>query len=191
MPCGVHRVFLDTNVVQALRWLADYIWEGDESALLSTKFLRAGRKAQDDYHALRWMFGSPRGQPFEVVLSRRTLAEFQATRDEEKRHALLRHGMDLYGWAREVETHQDPTDGEVNLALGLWQSLLLTLPDEMDRELVAEAAMRDCDTFLTLDRRTIGKHRELIECLVKWTGLSILRPSEAWGRMKPWAGLIW
>jgi len=191
MPCGIHRVFLDTNVVQALEWLGEYIWYGDDAVLSSAKFATAGEEAQKDYLAMRWMFGSPRGQPFEVVVSQRSIVEFAATPHASRRASLISHGTGLYDWSREVDTHATPSDSEVNLALGLRQSLLLTLPDEIDRQLVAEAVMRDCDTFLTIDRRTIRKHEEVLERVALWTGLRTLRPSEAWELIKPWAGLIW
>jgi hypothetical protein len=191
MPCGIHRVFLDTNVVQALEWLGAFIWDGDSSVLESRKFRDGREQSQADFLALRNLFGSPRGVPFEVVVSQRKLTEFQATPQPDRRFALLTYGQDLYDWHVEADDHPQPTDGEVALALGLRQSHLSAFPDELDRELIGEAVMRDCDTFLTLDRKTILRHQGTVRLVKQWTGLAIMRPSEAWELFKPWAALWW
>ena len=51
---------------------------------------------------------------------------------------------------------------------------LNVLPDETDRVLVVDALELGCNVFLTMDYRTIWKHREAVRRL----GINVMRPVE-------------
>ena len=96
MPCGIQRAFLDTNVVQALSWLGEWIWDGSHDITRSGKFVNAGHETQADYSALRRLFGLRDGFPFETVVSAKSLQELNATPNPVKRDELLRYGSQLH-----------------------------------------------------------------------------------------------
>ena len=188
MPCGIGRVFLDTNVIQALAWLGEWIWDGCEDVTHSRKFETAGDKTQADYLALRWLFGLRDGFPFETAASEKSLLEFKKTPSQTKRTELVRYGSGLLDWVDQTFPPADPTDAERGLGAGI-QSYLTELPDEFDKLLVGEAVAKGCSVFLTLDRRTIRNRSEAVARLERWTGLRVMRPSELWEHFRPWAGL--
>lgn len=66
---------------------------------------------------------------------------------------------------------------------------LLAIPDfrrdPLDRLLLIQYKMGNCDAFLTLDCITIWRHRRWLST----QGIRVLRLSEFWKILKPWAAL--
>jgi predicted nucleic acid-binding protein len=69
------------------------------------------------------------------------------------------------------------------------ESRLMSIPDfrrdPLDRLLLIQYKMGNCDALLTMDQNTIWRHRE-------WLfdeGIKVLIPSEFWELLKPYAAL--
>ena len=58
--------------------------------------------------------------------------------------------------------------------------------DPLDRLLLIQYKMGNCDAFLTMDQNTIWKHRKFLKSL----DIIVLKPSEFWEILKPWA-VLW
>ncbi len=126
--------------------------------------------------ALRQIVGILQRGSVPVAVSERSLEEFLRLLNPSKRSRLVTWAYELLDWwrgnrdallKREVDERREAED--------LVQSGRLDfLPDYSDRLLVAEALVLGCDTFLTLDRKTIIRFREQIQTL----GLEALTPAE-------------
>ena len=57
--------------------------------------------------------------------------------------------------------------------------------DPLDRLLLLQSKMANCDAFLTLDENTIWNNRSILATL----DIEVLRPRDFWKKLKPWAGL--
>jgi len=75
-------------------------------------------------------------------------------------------------------------------ALQAFESRLIETPDfrrdPFDRLLLVQYKMADCDAFMTTDNNTIWRHRRDLTD----EGVRILRPSEFWTAVQPFA-VLW
>jgi hypothetical protein len=158
-------ILLDTNIVQRMlsygEFLFDYAMEGSAARRVSSMH---GEHELHEINALREILFVAKRGGLPVAISEKSLDELSNTPDPAKRG-------DLVAWAVELR----------NLWLSNKKFLKLTprkiagraerhmksgrldfLPDEGDRRLIAEAIALGCDTFLTMDRRTVLRdHRRL------------------------------
>jgi hypothetical protein len=170
------RIFLDTSVVNALVKCASYIFEGQPIDPKMEPVLA------EDVESLSHIFAVSAPAPWEIVASPSVLDEIRQTRLDEIRDALLDYGVNLAespepgdAWFRE--------DFSRRLSAS---SLLLALPDEGDRRLLAQSIAMGCDVFCTRDRATIVSKRDLLPRMP----VRVLTPREWWAHLKPWLGLF-
>ena len=148
---------------------------------------------EPEVRALRNIFLVNERAMFELVVAPLTIGELAAIRDTYTRVSHLR-------WALEVLEHWHITlseigDDSVRQQRSLSPELvaleddLLKIPDlrrsPYDRLILLETRMAGCSALITLDSRTILRHREVLEKL----GISVLLPSEFWEALRPWAAL--
>lgn len=170
MVCGIYRTFLDTNIVWFMEWLGALIFDGDDEVLHSLAFQRASSSQQRQWLTLvelvRW---AQHVNPTFLIT---------ATVVNELPEDRRAYGRELYEWS----IQNDYYDHEVP-ANEADDGLLAILPNHemtaflrgLDRRLLAEAVFVGCDFFLTMDMRTIWRHRRLISDRL---GISVLRPSD-------------
>lgn len=172
------RLFLDSSTLQTLQTFGGVVFEWEpllESRASDVPGLR------DNLGALAWIFAINERAMFDFVVSRRTLAEVSAKRDAsyslwaldvyDHWQTRLRERGGLHRPAREGTTvFDDPTLGYLS---------------ESDRRLLADAVDYECDAFLTMERRLTmnAAHTEAV------SGVRILRPTEFWDLLRPWAAL--
>ncbi len=170
MSCGIYRTFLDTNIVWCADWLGPYIFDDDEDVLDSPEFNRASQRQQREWLALAEIFRWAEHVNPVFVISKSVVNELRPDRRP--------FGWNLHEWStlndhysREVP----PTDADHGLLAALpHHPLTSVLPDSADRRLLAEAVFHGCDSFLTMDLRTIWRHRRVIRNRL---GIRVLTPS--------------
>jgi len=171
IPC---RVFLDTNVVNALVKHADQIFEQQPIREESDQ-----TKAHD-LEALMHVFFVGSRANWDLVASSKTLEELSHTSSYELRDTLLDYAIGIVESEGEAAAHARDLGRRV-LGSGLFDAL----PDRDDRELVAHAIGLGCDAFCTSDRKTIIRRRHRLPKLP----IRIVTPIEWWRHIKPWAAL--
>ena len=168
------RVFLDTNVVNALVKHAAHIFEQEPL----TDGLH--QTMAHDVEALMHVFQIGSRANWELVASSKTLEEISQTPIEELRETLMDYAVEIAECSGEV--------ADFALDLGrriVGSNFLDMLPDRNDRELLAHAIGLQCDVFCTCDRSTIIRRRDRLPKLP----IRVLTPVEWWLHVKPWAGL--
>ena len=165
------RTFLDTNIIWYIDWLGPLIFDGDDSVLDSETFTKASTRQQREWMALveitRW---AQHVNPI-FVISPTVVGELPQDRQA--------FGWEFYEWSREADEycqHVPPNDADYRLLAALPDHELTSdMPDSNDRRLVSEAIFYACDSFLTMDQRTIWRHRRKLRHKL---GIRVLRPSE-------------
>lgn len=170
------RIFLDTNVVNALVKFAPYIFEGAPLDEPVDDLL-----GEDIESLMHIVAVGCRGQ-WTLVSSSTMLEELSQTRAAATREALLNYGVELIEALAE-DDHAFRDDFSRRL---LSSGLLNGMPDAPDRRLYAEAIAMGCDAFCTRDRATIISKRDLLPK----AATRIMTPRE-WGEaIKPWGALF-
>ena len=130
-----------------------------------------------------------------VALSSRTLQELNATPQRNKHYALTTLGKELATYFASNLDHRDiEEEGSAYSEISHFtfiqrcrlSDLLKVMPQEEDRQLVIDAIEYGCDIFLTMDYKTIWRHRGEIKRL----SLRVMRPTELLAHVQPWASLI-
>jgi hypothetical protein len=170
------RIFLDTNVVNALVKFASPIFEGAPLDEPVDDLL-----AEDIESLMHIVAVGGRGQ-WTFISSSTMLQELSQTRAAATREALLNYGVELM----EALTEDDHAFREDFSRRLLNSGLLNAMPDAPDRRLYAEAIAMGCDAFCTRDRATIVSRRDLLPKTVT----RIITPREWWEAIKPWGGLF-
>jgi hypothetical protein len=195
LPDFPKLIFLDTNVVQNLQTFGEFIYDNNLTPALEAKMTASGCRFTDDIFALANFIalGHRAGWPFAV--SSRTLEELEDTPQLDKRAVLANWGTQLADF---FDSHLDESPqavegssySEINhftyLQRCALSNLLQKLPQESDRQLIVDALEFGCDIFLTMDYRTVWRHREE----VRRFGLRVMRPVELLEYIRPWAGLL-
>jgi len=168
------RIFLDTNVVNALVKHAAHIFEHEPlpDGLHQT--------LAHDIEALMHVFQIGSRAYWDLVASAKTLEEISQTPTDELRETLMDYAVEI------AECSGETADFAQDLGRRIIGSDFLDmLPDRNDRELLAHAIGLECDVFCTSDRSTIVRRRDRLPALP----IRVLTPVEWWQHVRPWAGL--
>ena len=191
------RHLIDTSIINML-------WD-EGSAIFDDEMGVLGDEARrEDVLALNQIMKVNRRAAFQLVVSPLSFAELANTQaiaagDGARRNALL-------GWLLELTDHwsimlddigdRASVGGTVRHRFKLTKELqgleakLLEIGDfrrdPIDRLLLMQTRMANCDAFLTLDENTIWKNRKRLGEL----GFTVLRPRDFWEMLKPWSA-IW
>jgi hypothetical protein len=187
------RLLLDTCVVNMLLDEGGYIAEGELPAGCDCDI-----DVPADLRALRVIMTVNERAGFEFKTSPLTLAEVGNQRSLEAIVHRVRWVLDVMDhWLITLDESGDRVadGGEVRHRFKLSDELqelearLMEIPDfrkdPIDRLLLIESRMAQCDAFLTTDHRTIWKHREKLLC----EGIRVLTPSDFGELLEPWARL--
>lgn len=171
MPCGIYRTFLDTNIVWYADWLAGHIFDYKDDVLRSPKFTRARQRQKEEWLALSEIFRWALHVNPVLVVSETVVAELRQDRRS--------FGWELHEWIQQNEefwSDVSANDADYRMLSALPDHELIGfVPGKNDRRLLAEALFYGCDSFLTMDERTIWQYRDRIEHRI---GVRVLRPSE-------------
>jgi predicted nucleic acid-binding protein len=168
------RVFLDTNIVNALVKYAGCVFEQEPipDSLPTTM--------AHDIEALMHIFQVGARANWDLVASLKTLDEIAQTPSETLRATLSDYAIEI------VENLNQATASAYDLGRRVVGcDFFNALPDGNDRELLAHAIGLNCDAFCTADRSTIVRKRESLPKIA----IRIVTPVEWWRHIKPWAGL--
>lgn len=163
------RIFFDTNVVGDI--LKYRVFE-EELVNLKRKFQKHHSRKQEDINALRFVFLANTRGSFQFIISKKVVAELSKS----QRLDLVRWGFEFLDYSNNF---YDFENKGIRLRFGL------ALLKDKDRMLVIDAINMKCDVFLTMDYKTIWKHRKKI------TKIKILRPVEFWSILKPYFALFY
>jgi hypothetical protein len=171
MPCGVYRTFLDTNIIWYADWLGPYIFDRDEAVLSSGEFTRASPRRRREWFALAELFRWALHVNPVFIVSQTVVDELR-----EDRHPF---GVAMYEWVvnqDEYSLQVPANEADFRLLSAIPDhSIIDFVPDRNDRRLLAEAPFYACDSFLTMDERTIWRFRQRIQ---EQRGIRVLRPTE-------------
>ena len=186
------RLLLDTCILNRLQDAGEYIWEG---------VLPEGSDENDvppDLQALRAIFRVNERASFQFVVSPLTVAELANVQEFVDRERRVRWVLDVLDhWLIMLDEIGDRAreGGTVRHRFKLSEDLqefearLMAIShfrkDPFDRLLLIQCKMGNCDAFLTTDETTIWRHREELRAL----DMQVLRPSDLWDLLRPWAGL--
>jgi hypothetical protein len=168
-----------------------YIFDGD-----------AGDRDDDDLDpelvALRLICAQARRQQFQFVTSPLSIAEVANIQNAAQRHRRLSWFLEMLAyWTAEIEYGDlaKSSGGDVrhrfklSEELQVFESRLLSIPDfrrdPFDRLLLIHCKMANCDAFLTNDRNTIWRHREMLAPM----GIVVVVPTEYQMMIAPYAAL--
>lgn len=181
------RLLLDTCILNLLQDEGAYIWEGEIPDELDEDNIDTELKA------LRFIFQINERAMFQFVISPLTIGELAAIRNFAERESRIRWALDVLDtWHITIwETKDDTVRQRRTLSseLSELEGELREIPDlcrnPYDRLLLLETRIANCDAFLTIDIKTILRHKKKIQEL----GIRVLLPSEFWNLLKPFAGL--
>jgi hypothetical protein len=184
------RILLDTCILNHLYDEGGYIWDGEAPSC--TENLR------EEIDALRNIFLVNERAHFQFVISPLTVAEIANIQGHSYRHRLLSWVLDVLDhWLIMVDEHGDRVaDGgtvrhrfKLPTKLQDFETQLMQIADfrrdPFDRLLLVQYVMGACDAFLTTDRDTIWRHRDELAKL----DVRVLRPTDYWTLLRPWAAL--
>jgi hypothetical protein len=186
------RILLDTCILNLLQDEGEYIFEGQ----LPQEITEAQVDAQ--LKALRSIFVVNERASLQFVVSPVTFAELANQTDMLAGWRRIRWALDvLDAWLIMLEDTQDRVarGGKVRHRFKLSGELqelearLLTISDfrrdPLDRLLMLQYKMGNCDAFLTIDLNTIWRHRDWL----RKEGIMVLQPAEFWEILMPLAAL--
>lgn len=194
LPKLPRLIFLDTNIVQNLQTFGELFYDNSLSSESEAKIAKLGERGSADIFALADFMALGHRGGWPLTVSSRTVEELKATQRRKR--------MDLINWGMEWETYyrynlqESPTQSESNSYVDLdhftftqrnrLREWLRVLPQESDRQLIIDALELGCDIFLTMDYKTIWRHRADIGKL----GIKVMRPIELLDYIGPWIGLL-
>lgn len=170
------RVFLDTNVLNALVKRSAHVFEHEPIPLETQPTLAT------DVEALMHVFFVGARANWDLLASQKTLDELSQTRNGALREDLLEYALGFVNRDLEDEDRRFAADFGRRL---IDAPFVAALPDLADRELIGNAIGFGCDAFCTCDRTTIVRRRGQL----RQVPLRIMTPAEWWAHVKPWAGL--
>ncbi len=186
------RLLLDTCILHHLYNYGEFIFEAEALAHDVDPKLRV------ELESLQSILLINKRAHFQFVVSPLTVAEVANIQDFRSRESRLRWVLDVLDhWLITLEEIDNcgGSGGTVRHRFKLTPELR-ELEDELmkiadlrrdpfDRLLLLQYRMGNCDAFLTTDMDTIGRHKARLSRL----GFRVLRPSEFWTLLKPWANL--
>ena len=173
------RAFLDTCVVNFILDHGEEIHDGAAPAEGTEK------RIVQDIKALYNIFLTGQRASWQLAMSPHTYQEIEGTQDGYRRYQLERWFEDIWQYWRDIVRAGDdlPTfmEAEEMRIRFLGSGLLDVLPDLVDRVLLCDAIVYNCELFCTLDWSTILRHRSGLKELP----LDIVTPTEWWSRLEP------
>lgn len=186
------RLLIDTCILNLLQDEGEYIFEG----VVPDDY--AGDDIPLDWSALRSIFKVNERASFQFLVSPITFAELANEKDmliSQRRLLWVIDVLDVWLVMLEETGDRIAEGGTVRHRFKLPPELqelerrLMAISDfrrdPLDRLLLIQYKMGNCDAFLTMDCNTIWRHREWLSA----QGIRVLRPSEFWDILKPWAAL--
>lgn len=174
------RVFLDTNVVQTILTFGEYIFERHLSEKAARAMRVLGPKYTSDVRALANFLYPIERTPVQPIVSEFTIYELSRTTNQLKRSSLLRWGFDVLQYSRDNAL---PTNRpRVSIKD---QPLRDFLPHWQDRILLNECLRTGCEAFITMDYKTILRHKSQLRA----EGLTVMSPSDYWKLLRRWWNL--
>jgi hypothetical protein len=175
------RVFLDSSTLQTLQDYGGFVWEGESIPEDDRIFGVEGHP--EELEALRGIFIVNERAMFEFALSENSLAEVEAKKDA----AYLRWAFDVVDhWQSCLAGYEGSPFGATAAGIAAkLDSRRFGYLSVKDRALLRDALALDCDAFLTMERRLPKNERHLRREL----GIRIVRPTEWWRLIAPWARL--
>ncbi len=184
---------MDTCILNLLQDEGEYIFEGISPDEFKDEQIPA------DWAALRWIFQINERASFQFLVSPITFAELANEKDMLRSQRRIHWALDVLDvWLIMLEETADriAQGGTVRHRFKLppelqeFEERLMEIPDfrrdPLDRLLIVQYKMGNCDAFLTLDCNTIWRHKEWLLT----ENIRVLRPLEFWEFLKPWSG-IW
>ena len=177
------RVFLDSSTLQTLLDYGEFVWENVEPDPGNRIHRIPG--AMSELESLRLIFIVAERALYEFALSEGSLAEVAAAG----------RVPGYFRWALDVLDHWEAClsayDGDAFSGSGETLARRLDGPafgylSEKDRRLLRDAVILECDAFLTMERK-LPKNAGHIRHEV---GLWVMRPSQWWAQLEPWARLF-
>jgi len=175
------RIFLDTSTLQTLQDYGEFIWESEPPSATDRIYSIPGGFQEID--SLRAIFFVNNRAMFEFALSGHSLAEVAARGDSR-----------FHQWAFDVLDHweaclsgykEEAFAGTGRVLASKQDGLAFGYLSAKDRLLLRDAVELECDAFLTMERK-LPRNAPHVQ---REVGLQILRPSQYWELLKPWAAL--
>lgn len=165
------RIYLDTSTLHRLFDYGDVIWEN--APFVPSQRARSVPGLAAELEALCLIFAVNRRAQFEFVVTAASLRE------------VADRGHRPYTqWVRDVQaTWLIQSDGERGVVPSRRERIGSV--GAKDWALIADALDRGCDAFLTMDGPLVTQ----APVIRRKTGLRVLRPTEHWALLKPWAAL--
>ena len=165
-------VFLDTSVLQTVSDHGAFVFENVD--LPADARIRNVPGGLDELDALRRIFFTNQRNALPMALSRSSLAEVA----DRRRPSYLSWAFEMLEWWESFEISEDQPTTLLPTRFGYLGS--------KDRTLLEDGLRLGCRTFLTMERRLPCNRLHLR----KMTGLEVLRPTEFWSFVEPWAPLL-
>ena len=170
------RIYLDTSTLQALYDYGGVIWE-DEA------FHPTGRPAKDEnleeqLPSLSKIFQVNERAMFEFVTTEATLVEV-SDRGQPRYRQWVDDVRDT--WLVQSADSEVPPWGQT------FYHRRFGMISRKDRILLQDALDLGCDAFMTMEKR-LPRNAEFIE---RMTGLRVMRPTDYWALLEPWAKLYY
>jgi predicted nucleic acid-binding protein len=165
------RIFLDTSVINFIVDHSESIFDGGDISEC------VNDRAYDDIRAMMRIFYYADHNAIEMIISKTTFQEINATADQEKKDKLKKYCDELWTYFHYLIDDDYTAPG---VEVKYYEEYLLDkglgkLSDANDRQLIIEALFYKCDIFCTRDWKTILKHRQLLKQNIP---LEILTPLE-------------
>ena len=195
LPKFPRLIFLDTNIVQNLHSFGEFIFDNSLPPEMEAKLSASGSRFANDIYALADFMALGHRAGWPIVVSSGTIKELEATPRPNKRIALTDWGKELahyftshFGESQDMigESSYSEISHFTFIQRCRLSKLLKVLPQETDRQLIIDALECGCDTFLTMDYKTIWPYRDTVNHF----GLQVMRPVEILEHIRPWAGLL-
>jgi hypothetical protein len=176
------RLFLDSSALQAILRHGEFIWENvtpEPSEHLYRSFVRFF----DELDALRHILQLNQRASFDIVVSEASLCEVAAKGEPSYTRYAEAVRAHWLGRINEQQSRAFKGDGEERAAqLDRRAVGYLSIKD---KALLLDALALECQAFLTLDAK-LAKNARHIEAV---GGIRVLRPSDYWTLLRPWAAL--
>jgi hypothetical protein len=173
------RIFLDSSTLQTLQNYGEFIWENVE--IPQNNRIWSIPNGIQNLEALRSIFLVNQRAGFEFALSNNSLSEVSGKRDAQ----YLQWAYDVLDyWHACLEEAEALSNDNLRLAAKLDGKSFGYL-GAGDRALIKDAALLNCDAFLTMEQR-LPKNAQHIQ---RELGLQVLIPARYWDLLIPWAQL--
>lgn len=175
------RLFLDSCTLQVVEQYGGFIWENEE--LHADDRIHRVNGGYEELEALRNVFLVAQRGGFEFAISEHSLVEVQAKGD----HSYLRWAYDVMQYWQDClsEYEGSPFSPSAQLTVAKLDGPQFGYLSQKDRLLLRDALLLDCSAFLTVEHR-LPRNAHHVR---KELGIRILRPSQYWTLLMPWARL--